>query len=76
MCGVRVPLAPHSPLTTGSSPQIPSVEQQLEALGDVFDSDIVHDLERVRDPPVPGCCWGCAARGELGKSLMAVNCCQ
>nr|XP_010309904.1 PREDICTED: prominin-2 [Balearica regulorum gibbericeps] len=31
----------------GSSPQIPSVEQQLEALGDVFGSNIADNLEKV-----------------------------
>lgn len=44
-------LAPRSPLTPGSSPQIPGVEQQLEALRDVSGSNIEADLEEVRGPP-------------------------
>lgn len=50
---MRGPSSPslHSSLTPGSSPQIPGVEQQLEALREVSDSKIENDLEEVRVVP-------------------------
>lgn len=49
---VRGPLPqPHSSLIPGSSPQIPGVEQQLQALREVSKSNIKSDLEKVRGVP-------------------------
>ena len=66
--------APCSPLTPGSSLQIPGVERQLEALGDVSGSNIMADLEKVRGP-LPAllglCCEGVAWE-EPRQDLIAV----
>lgn len=43
--------SPHSSLTPGSSPQIPGVEQQLEALREVSESNMETDLEEVSGVP-------------------------
>lgn len=71
---------PPQPYDPRLSLQIPSVEQQLEVLDGVSDSNITADLEEVSregklSPSAPRyragcswCCWGCAARGWLGKS--------
>lgn len=74
---------PPQPYDPRLSPQIPSVEQQLEALNGVSGSNIMADLEKVSGPPLhlgtgldaPGAAGAVLQRGGLGRALLGVNCC-